>query len=346
LYLVGRGYLSGQAFATPAWSWGERLTAAKAVTWDGAVKRGSLIRAASSLTCLAYGDISETAAQRIAARLAPALSEKKLPVDKAPLPGITALPKQEDFTEMRSHPLVADEHNSLVILVYQLEPTVCAGDDTLCSDAMNQAAAMLLLQEVISQRAFNQLRTKESLGYVVWAWVQPSSVEEAGGKVVWSLRLLVQSGVKSAAYVRDRITKFMDSFLKQLESDESEKVAEAVTDADIELAKQGLTAMVMKRPDSLAEEGKRIWTEVVMRRDDWARPWEIASIVPKLSRADVTQVLKQVMQPGQPGRRAAIEVWRAQDGDPFSGSPAALHLDDASAMQQWKKKVGSWQSEL
>lgn len=310
-------------------------------SWEAAVKRGVMIRSASALTCLAHGDISKDSAQRIAALLAPALSVKALALEQAPLPSVTALPNQLDFTEMRSPPLVADESNSLVMLVYQLEPKDCPADKKLCATALRQAAAMLLLQEVIGQKAFNQLRTKESLGYVVWAWVQPSPVEKAGGSTVWSLRLLVQSGVKSASYVRERMTKFMDGFM-----DECSGKAEGLADADIELGKQGLTAMLMKRPDTLGDEASRIWAEVLNRRGDWSRPWELAEVVPTLSRKDVTEVLQQVMRQGEAGRKAAIEVWSSNDGDPFSSSSAVLHLDDAAAMQEWKKKSGSWSIEL
>jgi len=248
---------------------------------------------------------------------------------------------------LRSKALVADEKNSLAILVYQLEPTACQGDDDCKAKQLHQAASIMVLQQVISEKAFNQLRTKESLGYVVWAWVQPEAVEDAPGKVVYSLRLLVQSGVKGASYVRERMAAFMDLFAKQVEPEGMCPSilcgqADAVTDADIENAKKGLIAGLLKRPDSLGEEGNRIWTEVAMRREDWARPWHLAEIVPTLTLTDTAAVLKQFMQPGMPGRRAAIEVWSATDGDPFSNSASALHLDDAAAMQTWKKKVGSW----
>jgi len=57
LYSVGRGYLAGQAFENPTWSWGEQTTGANAVTWESAVNRGKKIRSESALTCLAHGDV-------------------------------------------------------------------------------------------------------------------------------------------------------------------------------------------------------------------------------------------------------------------------------------------------
>lgn len=348
LYSVGRSYLSAQALSTPAWSWGEELTALDSVTWDAVVKRGKAIRSESALTCGAIGDASKVRALALADKLASVLSLKQLPLENSPLPGVVALPKKADFTEMRAPALVAGESNSLVILVYQIEPASCPRDKPLCPEALHQAATMLLLSQVASQKAFNQLRTKESLGYVVFAWVQPSAVEEAGGKTVWSLRMLVQSGVKSAAYVKERMTKFLDGFLDELQASntETQNPENTVTDADIDQAKDGLVAALRKRPDSLAEESQRLWTEVQLRRYDFSRPWKLAQIVPTLSRKDCAEVLEQVMQPGKAGRRAAIEVWSAKDGDPFPDSAIALHLDNAAAMQEWKEKIGTWSSEL
>jgi insulysin len=348
LFQVGRTYLTSQALVTPAWSWHEQLEALDAVTWEAVVERGKKIQAESAVTCLAQGDISDARAQVLAAKLHAVLSLKELPRKMVPLPAIVAVPKQTELTELRRPALVANESNSLVLLVYQLEPVSCPGDNKPCSEAWNQAATMLLLSQVANQRAFNELRTKQSLGYVVFAWAQPSAVEKAGGKTLWSLRMMVQSGVKGASYVRDRMTEFLEGFLKKLQSSSTaaSKQEEAVTDADIELAKHGLVASLLKRPDSLSDEASRMWTELLVRREDWARPWELAKVLLNVSRSDCAETLQQLVRPGKAARRAAIEVWRTKDGDPFSNSSSAMHLDDASAMQDWKKKVGSWSSEL
>lgn len=350
LYEVGRSYIAAQALLEPSWAWDEQLRALDAVTWESAVQRGKKIWSRSGVSCFAHGDVSIDRARRLATHLATVMALKELPLAKAPLPGVVALPNQKDFTEMRSPPLVASESNSLVMLVYQLEPASCPKDDALCPAALHQAATMLLVSQVASQRAFNELRTKESLGYVVWLWAQPSPVEKVGGKTLWSLRLLVQSGRKSATFVRERMAKFMETFYDQLGGDsiavdrrrlENTKT-DAVTDADIELAKHGLIASLLRKPDSLAAEGERIFLEVLNRREDWARPWQLAKVVESLSRKDCAEVIRQALRPGKDGRKAAVEVWRTEDGDPFSKSSQALHLEDASAMHKWKQHAGNW----
>merc|ERR1712159_682297 len=128
--------------------------------------------------------------------------------------------------------------------------------------------------------------------------------------------MMVQSGVKGASYVRDRMTKFLEGFLKQLQSssDEASKQDDkAVTDADIDLAKNGLRASLLKRPDSLSDEAARVWTELLVRREDWARPWELAKVLGNVSRSDCAETLEQLVRPGKAARRAAIEVWRTKD---------------------------------
>jgi secreted Zn-dependent insulinase-like peptidase len=350
LFRIGFSYLSSQALVTPAWSWEEQLQALDGLTMDAVMKRMKLIRAESAVTCLAQGDVSHVKALELSMKLASATSLKQLPYERAPLPGAVALPKQDGFTEFRAKPLVENESNALAILVYQLEPTACPDGD-LCQDAIRQAATMILLSQVVNQRAFDQLRTKESLGYIAQAWTQPDAVEEAGGKNVWSLRLLVQSGRKSATYVHSRETSFLEGFLKQLEAKEADKSGDQddtniVTDEDIELAKHGVIAALMKKPDGLADEIGRMWSEVVMRREGWSRPWLLAKAVPELTRKDVADVVRKVLQPGGPGRRASIEVWRSEDGNPFSKAKTAVHIDDAAAVRKWKEGVKTWSEEL
>jgi secreted Zn-dependent insulinase-like peptidase len=238
----------------------------------------------------------------------------------------------------------------LVILAYQLEPVICPESAPVCAAAVKQAATVLLLSQVASTKAFNQLRTIEALGYIVWLWPEPSIVEEAGGKMVFSIRLLVQSTKRGASYIRSRMTAFMAQLLEMFRGSAhgtrrrlGASADDSITEADIELAKHGLVASLLKRPDSLAKEADRLWQEVVIRRLDWARPWQLAAEVMKLTRRDCAEVLQQAMSPGMKARKAAIEVWRSSDGDPFANS-TALHLNDAVAMRNWKETAGDWSS--
>merc|ERR1712194_603235 len=89
----------------------------------------------------------------------------------------------------------------------------------------------------------------------------------------------------------------------------------------------------------------RLWEEVLIRRNDWSRPWDLAAEVQKLTRGDCAEVLRQLTSPGSKARKAAIEVWRSADGDPFADS-AALHLNDAVAMRKWKESNGNWSSRV
>merc|ERR1712217_566721 len=118
---------------------------------------------------------------------------------------------------------------------------------------------------------------------------------------------------------------------------------DAISDADISAAKRGLIASLLKKPDTSAKEGNRLWVEVLLRRYDWSRPWQLAAEVEKLTRTDCADVLRQALSPGSKSRKAVIEVWRPEDGDPFHNSNA-LHLEDADAMRRWKKSAGNWSS--
>jgi len=104
-----------------------------------------------------------------------------------------------------------------------------------------------LLTQILSEPAFNVLRTKEQLGYIVAAsaWSAPGD-NDAG------LRIVVQSE-RGPVYLEERVEAFLDHM---------KGVIELMTDEEFAEQKNGLERKWREVAKNLNEEVSRFWAEI------------------------------------------------------------------------------------
>jgi insulysin len=104
-----------------------------------------------------------------------------------------------------------------------------------------------LLTQVLSEPAFDILRTKEQLGYIVGAttWTTPGDNEEG-------LRIVVQSE-RGPVYLEERVEAFLDHM---------KGVIERMTDEQLAEQKDGLQRKWREVAKNLNEETTRYWTQI------------------------------------------------------------------------------------
>ena len=104
-----------------------------------------------------------------------------------------------------------------------------------------------LLTQILSEPAFNILRTKEQLGYIIWArmWSPPGD-NDAG------LRILVQSA-RSPVYLEERVGAFLDHM---------KGVIELMTDEEFAEQKNGLERKWREVAKNLNEEVSGFWAHI------------------------------------------------------------------------------------
>jgi insulysin len=121
-----------------------------------------------------------------------------------------------------------------------------------------------LLTQILTEPAFNILRTKEQLGYIVGAstWAAPGDNEEG-------LRIVVQSE-RGPVYLEERVEAFLDHMKGVIECMSDEQFAEQ---------KNGLERKWREVPKNLNEEAGRYWAQIDSRFLDFLRskppilPW-------------------------------------------------------------------------
>lgn len=104
---------------------------------------------------------------------------------------------------------------------------------------------VLLLSQMLHEPAFDQLRTKEQLGYIVFSGIK-TSVTTLG------FRFIIQSE-KTAQYLEGRI----DSFLTT-----SAEMLEAMSDSEFEGHKRSVVIKLLEKTKNLDEETNRLWGQI------------------------------------------------------------------------------------
>ena len=104
---------------------------------------------------------------------------------------------------------------------------------------------MRMTAQILQEPCFDQLRTKEQLGYVVWSGIK----RKAG---VQGLRVLIMSD-KHPSHVDERIEAFLDTMLKN--------IAE-LPDEDFDKHKAAVRANILEKPKKLASRTSQYWIEI------------------------------------------------------------------------------------
>ena len=113
-----------------------------------------------------------------------------------------------------------------------------------------------LLTQILSEPAFNILRTKEQLGYVVGA-----STWDAPGDNETGLRIVVQSE-RGPVYLEHRVETFLDHM---------KSVIEPMTDEQFAEQKNGLERKWREVAKNLNEEVNRFWAQIDSGYLDFSR---------------------------------------------------------------------------
>ncbi|KAM7259044.1 hypothetical protein ACFE04_014785 [Oxalis oulophora] len=178
------------------------------------------------------------------------------------------------------------ETNSVVELYYQIEPE---GADSIKSKAMID-----LFAEIVEEPLFNQLRTKEQLGYVV----------ECGPRVtyrVYGFCFCVQSAKYGPVYLQGRV----ESFINDLDN-----LLGGLDDSSFENYKSGLIARCLEKEPSLQSETNKFWSQIVDKRYIFDFSEKEAEELKSIQKKDIIKWYKMHLQQTSPKcRRLAVRVW-------------------------------------
>ena len=161
-------------------------------------------------------------------------------------------------------------------------------------------AKLLLLAQLTDEQGFDQLRTKEQLGYIVFTGAKVAAT-------TMGYRVIIQSE-KSPEYLEERINAFLASFAKSLE-DMSEK--------DFESHKKSLINKRLEKIKNLNQEGARFWSHIGSEYFNFTQvETDVANLKP-LTKEDLMAFFRYYIHPTSP-HRAKLSIHMIAQSSPKS----------------------------
>ncbi|KAL4067799.1 Metalloenzyme, LuxS/M16 peptidase-like protein [Scleroderma citrinum] len=152
---------------------------------------------------------------------------------------------------------------------------------------LQQRVLGTLLAHIMSEPAFNILRTKEQLGYIV-----SCSRWTLSGDSHFGLRIVVQSE-RGTGYLEERVEAFLDTMDSKLEEMSTEEFNDF---------KRGLQQRWREPAKNLGEEASRYWQQIDSGFFDFLRRFENADLLEKIERHEVVALFRDRVHPNAPKR--------------------------------------------
>lgn len=245
------------------WSSEDRLIAVDAITPEQLEQFITELFAATEVRVLTHGNLTADTAIEMSQQIQNQLLQNTQPVSGIRVP-VVKIPVEQRLTDT----LLLEHPDATLVRYFQgSEPS------------LEQRARTALLNEVISTPFYSQLRTQRQLGYIVFANYLPMSD-------VPGIALIVQSPVTSPIELED----YFDTFMEQVVND-----IEALSDAQLEEFRQGLTSRLLQPDLHLSERSQRYWRELD-RDSEFTTHLLLAEQVAQVTREDLQQQLEIIKQ--------------------------------------------------
>jgi len=229
------------------WTYEEKLAVIDSLTPEQVGAWGAQLLAAAELDLFAHGNVVEAEVRSMANLIQATLQPRPLAPSQLPQCRIVQLPTSAVFIRRRGA-LNPSDKNSACLNLYQI------GEDTVENRALTH-----LWAHIVREPLFQQLRTQEQLGYLVW-----SNALNMRGVLHW--RVLLQSSSAPADYLHHRVEAFLSHYRHvtlptKLRDDPS----------FIQRNIASLCAKKQERDKTLHAESNRLWREITTGRREFDR---------------------------------------------------------------------------
>ncbi|KAH9898898.1 ubiquitin carboxyl-terminal hydrolase-like protein [Xylariomycetidae sp. FL2044] len=152
-----------------------------------------------------------------------------------------------------------------------------------------------LLDQILHEPAFDQLRTKEQLGYVVFSGMR-------GSATTYGFRFIIQSE-RTSEYLESRIDSFLVSQATALAN---------MSDAEFESNKRSVVVKRLEKLKNLDQETGRLWSQITNEYYDFEAAQRDAAQVNLLTKAEMVDFYATHMIPSSPQRAKLVVQLVAQ----------------------------------
>ncbi|CAF9914955.1 Insulinase (Peptidase M16) [Imshaugia aleurites] len=226
------------------------------------------------LEILCHGNVYKEDALRITDMVETTLKPRALPATQWQMARNLILAPGSDYTFQRK---LGDPANVNHCIEYYI----------FVGDVVDRVlrAKLLLLGQMTEEAGFDQLRTKEQLGYIVFTGVKMQAT-------TMGYRIIIQSE-RPTEYLEERINAFLAHFGKSLQ---------AMSTEDFESHKSSLIAKRLEKIKNLDQESSRFWSHISNEYLDFlSREHDVSHLKP-LTRSDLIDFFNHYIHPTSPSR--------------------------------------------
>lgn len=226
------------------------------------------------LEILCHGNMYKEDALRLTNLVESTLKPRILPQAQWSVSRSLILPPGSDYTFRRT---LGDPANVNHCIEYYIHIGSCVDRDL--------RAKILLFGQMTDEAGFDQLRTKEQLGYIVFTG--PKSAATTMG-----YRVIIQSE-KPTEYLEERINAFLAMFSRSLE---------AMSQEEFDSHKKSIINKRLEKFKNLDQESNRFWSHISNEYLDFLqREHDVAYIKP-LKKSDMVEFFNHYIHPTSPSR--------------------------------------------
>ena len=231
-------YYTAVCSSDTRWTNAEMLQAIEPITVEDLKQFLPHLLSKISVESFMYGNIPQskavTVGNHVEKRLREAFHSAALPDNQMRFIREVELPRQSAYIFTEENKV---HSNNAIDMIFQLGPESKRGN-----------VQLELLHQIIHEPAFDELRTKQQLGYIVH-----TSVRRSHG--CQSFQVIIQSD-RDCATLEQRCTEFFDKFLKDLENMTEEQFKQHI---------EALAVRRLEKSKKMAEEASRVWSEINSR---------------------------------------------------------------------------------
>lgn len=223
---------------------------------------------------LAHGNIHKEDAIRMTDLVETTLRPRTLPKSQWQIRRNLLLPPGSDFTYRRTLGDPANVNNCIEYYLYV---------GSLADHSLR--AKLLLLGQMTEEIGFDQLRTKEQLGYIVFTGAKYAAT-------IMGYRVIIQSE-RPTEYLEERVNAFLALFGSKLES---------MSQDDFDGHKKSLINKRLEKVKNLDQESERFWNHISAEYFNFIQNETDVEHLKPLGKQDMIDFFQHYIQPTSPAR--------------------------------------------
>lgn len=236
----------------PRWTSAERYFAIKNISSDDVFRFTAQFLRNLKVEVMVHGNASNKETRALTKLIRNKLQSDSLPLSQTPVKRTVQLQKGTEYTYRQYardlHPAEVNSATENLYWIGEVEGASEEGVVNIASAKLRNEALLHLVSHLLHEPAFDQLRTKEQLGYIVHTAAKKVSNQLA-------LHIIVQSGHRGPEYLDDRIEEFLFAYYHDK--------LKTMSDEELTTNIQAVIENFLERPKNLDEESGSLWDEIV-----------------------------------------------------------------------------------